>query len=458
MTCYRLLAGRCGLLGLAAALVLGAALRLLWGADIEYKLDEAWTFRRSLEAGRTEPFPTLGMPTSAGFRNPPLSVWVFVGLSKTFNAKNPVALARAIELLSIGALLLLVVFVWRLVPREEREPWLWAIVLAALNPIAILYQRKIWPPSVLPLFSVLLLICWYRRDQAWGAFALGLLGACMGQIHLAAFFFAGGLAGWALLFDRQAVRWRWWLLGSFLGGLFLIPWLAALATSGWDHPARASRIIHVIEGKFWLRWLEEPLGVSLAYALGDDFGDFLRYPLISGQPTYLVGALHALMLLAGGAILLRGAFQFVRLRLGSIRAWAETKSPTGFMLGAAFCGFGILMTVTAMPIHRHYLFVAFPLTFVWLAWLALPPGGMRLGRGMLMTLCLAQGLLAFAFLDYIHHNQRIIRGEYQLPYRAQTPLQKTWIWDDAKVELDMDWKSGKRISEHAPSRFDVASP
>lgn len=455
MSCYRLLAGRCWLFGLAAALVLGAALRLLWGADIEYKLDEAWSFRRSQEAGRTEPFLTLGMPTSAGFRNPPLSVWVFVGLAKAFNAKNPVALARGIELLSIGALLLLVVLVWRVVPHEEREPWLWAIALAALNPLAILYQRKIWPPSVLPLFSILLLACWCRRERAWGAFGLGLLGACMGQIHLAAFFFAAGMAGWALLFDRQRVRWRYWLLGSVLGALLLIPWVAALASGGWDHPAGASKITHVVEGKFWLRWLEEPLGVSLAYTLGDDFGDFLRYPLLGGWPTYVVGLLHIAMLAASVAILLRSSYQFLQRRSWTFAIWTKTASPTRFTLGAALWGFGLLLTVTAMPIHRHYLFVAFPLTFVWLAWLALPPGGMRLGRGLLTALCLAQGLIAFAFLDYIHHNQRIIRGEYQLPYRAQTPLQKTWIWDDAKCELDMDWKAGKRVSDHAPSRFDV---
>jgi hypothetical protein len=455
MDWYRSLLGRWWVLGLVLALACGAALRLLWGADIEYKLDEAWSFRRSIEAGRTEPLVTLGMPTSAGFRNPPLSVWVFVGLARTFNAKNPVALARAVELLSIGALLLLVVFVWHIVPREEREPWFWAIALAALSPLAVLYQRKIWPPSVLPIFSVLLLVAWSRRERAWGAFLWGLLGVCMGQVHLAAFFFAAGLAAWVLFFDRHAVRWHYWLFGSILGGLLLIPWLATLAAGGWDHPAGSSKMIHVIEGKFWLRWLEEPLGLSLAYTLGNDFGDFLAYPQLGGHPTYLVGMVHIVMLAAAGTILVTGGYRFIRENSWSITAWIKAKSFTGCTLGAALWGFGILLTATAMPIHRHYLWVAFPLTFVWLAWLALRSGGMRLGRGLLAVLCLTQGLIGFAFLDYIHHNQRIIRGEYQLPYRAQTLLQKIWVWDEAKCNLDMDWKTGKRLSGHAPSRLDV---
>lgn len=282
---------------------------------------------------------------------------------------------------------------------------------------------------------------------------LGLLGVCMGQIHLAAFFFAAGLAAWAALFDRQGVRWRSWLLGSFLGSLLLIPWLAALAAGGWDHSSGASKVVHLVEGKFWLRWLQEPLGLSLACALGDDFSDFLAYPALGGRPTYLVGVLHAVLLTAAMAILLRSGYRFLQRRSWSFTTWIRTQSPTGFTLGAALWGFGVLLTATAMPVHRHYLWVAFPLTFVWLAWLALQADGMRLGRGLLTALCLAQGLIAFAFLDYIHRNQRVIRGDYSLPYQAQTALQKNWIWDDAKRDLDMDWKSGKRSAGHAPSRL-----
>jgi hypothetical protein len=172
---------------------------------------------------------------------------------------------------------------------------------------------------VLPVFSVLMLAGWFRRERAWDAFLWGLIGASMGQIHLAGFFFAAGLAAWALLFDRQTVRWRYWLLGSFLGGLLLLPWLEALTHGGWDHVAGASKWLHVIEGRFWLRWLTEPLGLSLAYTLNLDFGDFLSYPLVEGNPTYLVGILHGIMLVAGVAILLRGGGGNARFALPSAR-------------------------------------------------------------------------------------------------------------------------------------------
>src|SRR5262245_3442371 len=145
--------------GLAAALVAGAVFRLIWGLDIEYKYDEAWTFERAHNAGRSEPFPAVGMSTSAGFVNPGMSVWVFIGLDRLFGVETPDELARAVQLINVAGLVLLVVFIVRVLPIGEREPWLWAAALVALNPIAVLFQRKIWPPSVVPILTLFLLLC-----------------------------------------------------------------------------------------------------------------------------------------------------------------------------------------------------------------------------------------------------------------------------------------------------------
>src|SRR5262249_35004334 len=158
-------------------------LRLVWAEDIEYKGDEYWTFQRTQAVGRTEPFPWVGMPTSAGFVNPGMSAWVFLALGKLAAAQSPPDLARAVQGLNVRALVLLVGFALRVVPREEREFWLWGAALAAVNPVAVLFHRKIWPPSVLPLFTLVLLAGWWRRERRWGAFTWGLVGALVGQIH-----------------------------------------------------------------------------------------------------------------------------------------------------------------------------------------------------------------------------------------------------------------------------------
>jgi hypothetical protein len=412
----------CGAAGLVAALVLGAALRFIWVRDIEYKWDEAWTFQRTQEVGRTEPFPWVGMPTSAGFPNPGMSVWVFLVLAKLSGAHDPLALARAIQVGNVLALVLLVGFACRVVPRPEREPWLWAAALVAVNPLAVLFHRKIWPPSVLPLFTLALLTGWWHRDRRWGAFLWGLVGACVGQVHLSGFFFAAGVAGWAFLFDRPRVAWRSWLGGSVLGALPLLPWLHALAAGG---PAGTvhHHWAHVLEGKFWVRWLGEPFGLSVEYALEDDFGDFLSCPHIGGQPTYLVAVVHGLVVVLAGAVLVRAAWLIWRQRRQGRDFWLGKGSPTAFTLAAAFGGFGICLTASGMPIPRHYLLILFPLGFVWLARAVLVQPGRPgdvwgWGRGCLAGLWLAQLLITVSFLGYVHVNQRPIRGDYGIPYGA----------------------------------------
>src|SRR5262249_44569773 len=132
---------RLGGIGLAIALVLGAGLRLVWGRDIEYKYDEAWIFEKAVQVGRTEPWPWLGMASSAKAPNPGLSVWVFVALSRLVSADEPPDLARAVQVLNIAALLGLVAFALRVVPSPDREPWLAAAAFAAVNPVPVLFQR-----------------------------------------------------------------------------------------------------------------------------------------------------------------------------------------------------------------------------------------------------------------------------------------------------------------------------
>jgi hypothetical protein len=117
-------------------LVVGALLRLAWGRDIEFKHDESFMFERAMNAGISEPFPWVGMPSGVGTPNPGLSIWLFVGLARLFNIVTPPGLARAVQLSNVIALALAMIFALRLVERRERQWWLWAIALACVNPRA----------------------------------------------------------------------------------------------------------------------------------------------------------------------------------------------------------------------------------------------------------------------------------------------------------------------------------
>src|SRR3954452_9971203 len=114
---------------IAFALVAGAALRLVWLSDMEYKTDEMYMFERLMRVGVSEPWPWLGVPSGVYIRNPGMSVWVFLALGKLAGAADPVALCRAVALLNVAALGALLWLSLRVVKPSEREPWLWALAL-----------------------------------------------------------------------------------------------------------------------------------------------------------------------------------------------------------------------------------------------------------------------------------------------------------------------------------------
>jgi hypothetical protein len=403
------------------AVALGAVLRLLWGDDIEFKLDELWTFERVQHVGRTEPFPWLGMPTSCGMHNPGGSVWAFIALGRLFGVTEPPDLARACQLVNIAALVLLVAFAFWAVPRAEREPWLWAAALLAVNPLAVTLHRKIWPPALLPPIAMVVLIGWWYRERRWGAFTWGLAALLAVQLHLGALFLAVAFVLWAVLFDRPRVRWLAWLAGSCVGGMALLPWLVHVGKELVTGPVSQRYWVHALEFKFWTHWVAEPFGFGMDWALGKDFTDFLGYPHLGGRRTYLVLLLHLALLTTAVLLLARGVYHLWRER-GRWRALVIGRdSPTAFTQNAALIGCGLVFTISLLPIHRHYVEATFPLMFVWLARLALGRAGqsaaaLTAGRVCLLGVCVAQGLLSLCFLSYVHSNQRWIKGDYGIPY------------------------------------------
>jgi hypothetical protein len=406
-------------LGLGLALVAGVFLRLVWAEDMEYKGDEIWTFEHARATDLSREVPVVGMSSSVHVPNPGMSLWVFVALRALSGAETPPELVRAVQVANCLALILLVVFARRAVPRKEREPWLWATALVAVNPLLVLFHRKLWPPCVLPLLVLAMLWGWQGRRRLGPALVWGLVGACLGQIHMAGFFFAGGFALWALLFDRRGVAWRGWLLGSTLGALPLLPWLPYLMSPTPSDVAHTDRWLHALEGKFWMRWCTEPFGLGIDYTLGHHFSDFLRWPHIGGRPTYLIAVFHGVIIAAALFLLVRGARDWWRDRGRWTERFIGRASSTAFTQAAALWGFGLLMTVSCLAIHRHYMIVLFPLECLWVARLALGPrGGISVGRRALVALWVAQFFVSVNFLAYVHQTQRI-DADYGPTYRAQ---------------------------------------
>jgi hypothetical protein len=262
---------------------------------------------------------------------------------------------------------------------------------------------------------------WWRRDLWCGAFAWGFAGAWLGQIHMSGFFLAFGLLLCTLLLrssdvPRVRVRWGAWFFGSVLGALPLIPW----AWYWWQHPVHetiARGWEEVLQLKFWVFWITNPLGLTLGNPLGllrgqsnwTQISDFVRYPLIQGQATYLCGLAHVSAVTAALAILLPGGLRAVK-RIGLPSEWLAQRGDLRIVLFAGIWAFGLLLTASSIVIRRYYLMVSFPLEFVWLTHLALARP--VAGRRRLALLWVSQLFISACFVGYVHVNKGATQGDY----------------------------------------------
>ena len=169
-------------------------------------------------------------PTSFGPPNPGLSLWFFAALAWLFNPETPPQLARLVQWVNLGALFSFVAFARLVVPTPRRVLWLWAAALWAVNPVAVIYERKIWPPSALPILTVALIAVWWFRRRPVPAILWGVIGSLMAQLHLGAGLFAFALALWTAMTDWRQTRWLAWVAGSALGAVPMLPWLSDVLT------------------------------------------------------------------------------------------------------------------------------------------------------------------------------------------------------------------------------------
>jgi hypothetical protein len=395
---------------LTIALLIGIVLRLSFPGDIEYKSDEKYMFDATQKMGDIKSWPLLGMPSGVKVNNPGMSVWIFLALAKITHASTPPELARAVQLLNIIGLFLLAFFSLRILPEPERIFWYWATAFAPVNPIVVLFQRKIWAQDTLPLFCTLLWISWHHRHKRAGAFFWGLQSICLGQIHMSGFFLAAGLFLWTAVRDRQ-VRWISWLAGSLVGVLPLLPWLQYLFSNP-GNGIHEMNFFSILQLKYWRYWVSDSLGIGLNYSLGNtQFFDFFRYPLIGGTGTYLIAVLHVVILVIGVLILISA------IKTGGFLRGFRDSSETGLAINSVLWVSGILMSLLGVNILRHYLIMSFPLEWVWLSRMALRD--LRLGQRYLMVIWIAQLIISATFLIYIHLNHGAPLADYGTAYQYQ---------------------------------------
>jgi 4-amino-4-deoxy-L-arabinose transferase-like glycosyltransferase len=319
-----------------------------------------------------------------------------------------------VMILNVLTLVALVAFVFRVVSTREREPWLYAAALVAVNPVAILFSRKLWIECLLAPFALAMLFAWWRRRTPGGAFAWGVLGLWLGQIHMTGFFLAPALVLWTALFDRRSVRWRWWVAGCAVGAVPLIPWLVHLLSS---HSAGAHNLSGILgsDGNFWYFWLATPIGRPILTSFGGEAAKLLAWPRVAGAPLHLVGLAEDVSIVAAVVIFAKAVGAWVEgRRSAGTRNEQVGRSDTTLAVSAATVGFGILLTASGVVIWRHYVTVAFILPFLLLALAGVRAG--RLGRRLLTLIIIAQAAISVGYLNYIHTNGGAPGGDYGYAY------------------------------------------
>ena len=373
------------------SLGLGLFLRCLWPGDMEYKFDEKHMFEITQTARATGEWPSTGMVSGVGIKNPPLSTWVFIVPALIFNITDPVALSFFVRILGFLTLAILAVLILKKVPAEKQPIWAWALAFAAVNPFIVLYERKIWAQSVMPFFGAVAITLWFYRKNRLGAATCGFVLALLGQIHMSGFFWAAALTAYTFYRDRNEKSiYLPWVMGGVLGMVPMLPWLGEMVNQ--SQPGHYS-FAHLYQFRFWRFWFLMAMGLDFKWSVGNDFQSVFFLPL------YAVGYLTL--------------YQFCR----NWRKYDRTDAAYQLLISAFFV-FGLFLTLSGAQIHRHYLIIMSPFLFLWVALSWVPVE--RRGKKALLIIWILQFLTTAELLHYIHKNGGTKGGDYGVAYSHQS--------------------------------------
>ena len=383
---------------------------------MEWKTDEKWMFEKAQEIIKSGEWLFVGMRSGGGIVNPGMSLWIFTLFSIFTN--DPIVMVRVVMAVNVLAVLGLLFFIYKRVDSSQKEIWLWGIALAAVSPLAVLFARKVWAQDVLPLFTFLVILGNSYRHKRWGAFLWGIIGALLGQFHMSGFFFAFGLFLFSLIYDyynKGKFKWQYWIAGSIIGSISMIPWLRMMFESD---QSTTLAFKHIFQFNFFLYWLIDSLGLNIMYSLRSEFWEFIKLPIVFGIPTYGIAIVHLFLVGIAGFILKR-IIDYIK-RSFSLYKSSKLKSrltlnlnTTDFYLLSILLGLGICMSLSGLTIHPHYLIVAFPFSYIFIAKLVYKR------KKLMLSIIIAQLIITISFLVFIHINEGAPDGDYCKTYKSQ---------------------------------------
>jgi hypothetical protein len=335
----------------------------------EFKADEAAAVdlaRRALDAQ----FLTVGLVSSIGAHN--TSLFVYLTAIPLLVRDDPLAATAFVGGLGVCAVIL-TYFVLR--PRFGAFVALGAAALFATAPWAVLYGRKLWAQSALPVVTVLLLWSMFvvlERTRTRAVAFVPVLLCLAFQLNFSAVALVLPV-GLAVLFRMRDVHWRAFLVGVACAGLLLAPWLSHQVTNGFrdlsllvaggdavstspDAFEAIGRTVRLVGMGDW------------EYVTADSLPSFVAdagptWPLARGASAIAAG-LFALGLFTSAIRIVRGASLVRRWPFVELDPDAALRA---FLLVWLACIWLVYATPVTDQLFPHYLIVAYPVAFAVLA-------------------------------------------------------------------------------------------
>ena len=235
------------------------------GAATHFRYDEAQLSLLALKLSHGEEIPLLGIQSSAGVPNSPMSVY-FLALPFLITS-NPFFVTIFIAIWNVIGVGLL----WLIAHRYlgSRVGFL-AGMIYAVNPYAVGYSRLIWAQDFhtpIILIAIWLGLQGFLERKQW-AQILCLPVLVIGiQIHFAAWTLLP-IYGWFLLVGRKNLNWKSIALSIGLATLTMLPFMLGLAQNPESALERANLISSIIQDGFHFRWYPIEQNWNLITGLG----------------------------------------------------------------------------------------------------------------------------------------------------------------------------------------------
>ena len=344
-------------------LSLAITLRVVWPTLTEFKFSEARLVALVLELTDRGRLPLVGVPSSAGFDHSPLSVYLY--LPPFFLTSNPIPATIYGGLIG-GAAVALCWWLGRRWPGGGPSGALVAALLFGISPWAVVFTRKIWQVTFVPLLvlafiglmvSALITGPTASRPSsrqwhlAWGIVAYAVLI----QVHPSAVSLAPALVLWLILFRRR-IGTIPLVTGVLLSVLTAVPFLVHQITSGF--PALA--VLRSLRGATWdLSSIQYAWEVATGRSIHALAGE--AYPLLTTVPT-----LERIFNLVGWLTLLAS----VGLLWRALTGWRSTDATVRHaaqidMILLSWLAIPVLVNVRqTLQLHLHFYALIIPAVFL----------------------------------------------------------------------------------------------